>query len=62
MQVLLVHIPLLTPASWGEVPARLAELGYTVAVPDLRPALDTGPPFYERLFRRSRTPPPATGR
>ena len=51
MQVLLVHSPLLARSSWGCVPARLAELGYAVAVPDLRPALDSGPPFYERLFQ-----------
>jgi hypothetical protein len=49
--VLLVHSPLLARSSWGGVPARLAELGYAVAVPDLRPVLDPGPPFYERLFR-----------
>lgn len=29
----------------------LAERGYTVAVADLRPALESGPPFYERLFQ-----------
>jgi hypothetical protein len=51
MQVLLVHSPLLARSSWGDVPASLAELGYTVAVPDLRPVLDAGPPFYERLFQ-----------
>ncbi|GIH11590.1 hypothetical protein Rhe02_96570 [Rhizocola hellebori] len=51
MQVLLVHSPLLTRSSWGGVPARLADLGYSVAVPDLRPALGSGPPFYEHLFR-----------
>lgn len=33
------------------MPAHLTELGYAVAVPDLRPALDSGPPFYERLFQ-----------
>lgn len=49
MQVLLVHSPLLAKSSWGGVPARLTELGYAVAVPDLRPVLDSGPPFYERL-------------
>jgi hypothetical protein len=51
MQVLLVHSPLLQSSSWGGVPARLAELGYAVAVPDLRPVLDSGPPFYGRLFQ-----------
>jgi hypothetical protein len=51
MQVLLVHSPLLGPSSWGGVPACLVELGYAVGVPDLRPALDSGPPFYERLFQ-----------
>jgi hypothetical protein len=51
MQVLLVHSPLLGRSSWGGVPGRLAELGYAVAVPDLRPVLDSGPPFYERLFQ-----------
>lgn len=51
MQVLLVRSPLLGRSSWGGVPARLAELGYAVAVPDLRPVLDSGPPFYERLFQ-----------
>jgi hypothetical protein len=51
MQVLLVHSPLLGRSSWGGVPARLAELGYAVAVPDLRPVLDSGPPFYRRLFQ-----------
>jgi len=50
MQVLLVHSPLLGRSSWGGVPDCLAELGYAVAVPDLRPVLDSGPPFYERLF------------
>ncbi len=50
MQVLLVHSPLLARSSWGDVPARLAELGHAVAVADLRPVLDSGPPFYERLF------------
>jgi hypothetical protein len=50
MQVLLVHSPLLGRSSWGGVPTRLAELGYAVAVPDLRPVLNSGPPFYERLF------------
>ncbi len=51
MQVLLVHSPLLAKSSWGGVPARLAELGYAVAVPDLRPVLDSGAPFYQRLFQ-----------
>jgi len=51
MQVLLVHSPLLARSSWGGVPARLAEFGYAVAVADLRPVLDSGPPFYERLFQ-----------
>lgn len=51
MQVLLVHSPLLPRSSWGGVPARLAELGYAVAVPDLRPVLASGPPFYGRLFQ-----------
>lgn len=51
MRVLLVHSPLLARSSWGGVPACLAELGYAVAVPDLWPVLDSGPPFYERLFR-----------
>jgi hypothetical protein len=51
MQVLLVHSPLLGRSSWGRVPAGLAELGYAVAVPDLRPVLESGPPFYERLFQ-----------
>jgi hypothetical protein len=51
MQVLLVHSPLLGRSSWGGVPARLAELGYAVAVPELRLVLDSGPPFYERLFQ-----------
>lgn len=50
MQVLLVHSPLLAKSSWGGVPAHLAELGYAVAVADLRPVLDSGAPFYERLF------------
>ena len=51
MRVVLVHSPLLAKSSWGGVPARLAELGHAVAVADLRPALDSGPPFYERLFQ-----------
>jgi hypothetical protein len=51
MQVLLVHSPLLGRSSWGGVSARLTELGYAVAVPDLRPVLDSGPPFYRRLFQ-----------
>ena len=51
MQVLLVHSPLLGRSSWGGVPARLAELGYAVAVPDLCPVLDSGPPYYEGLFQ-----------
>src|SRR5687767_7219021 len=51
MQVLLVHSPLLEKSSWGGVPDRLAELGYAVALPDLRPVLESGPPFYERLFQ-----------
>jgi hypothetical protein len=51
MQVLLVHSPLLAGSSWGDVPACLTGLGYAVAVADLRPVLDSGPPFYDRLFQ-----------
>ena len=43
MTVLLVHSPLLGPASWAEVAARLPQ----AVVPDLRPALV--PPYYASL-------------
>jgi hypothetical protein len=50
MQIVLVHSPLLTPSSWGDVPGHISRRGYAVGVPDLRPALDAGPPYYERMF------------
>jgi hypothetical protein len=39
---LLVHSPLLGPASWAPVAAELWDRGDAVAVPDMRPALDGG--------------------
>jgi hypothetical protein len=50
-QLILVHSPLLAPSSWGRVPASLEGKGFTVAVADLRPVLESGPPYYERLFQ-----------
>lgn len=42
---LLVHSPLLGPRSWAPVAVELTALGDVAKVPDLRPALGTGPPF-----------------
>jgi hypothetical protein len=45
---LLVHSPLLGPASWSGVATELAGAGHDVAVPDLRPALRGAGHYAER--------------
>lgn len=49
-EIVLVHSPLLSPMSWSAVAGALTNLGHRVTVPDLRPALAGGPPYYTRIF------------
>ena len=45
---LLVHSPLLGPSTWVGVASALTKRGDVTVVPDLRPALFSGPPFAAR--------------
>ena len=45
---LLLHPPLLGPAAWAPCAAELTAAGHRVAVPDLRPAVDPPPGWYDR--------------
>ncbi|HUD39627.1 MAG TPA: alpha/beta hydrolase [Streptosporangiaceae bacterium] len=44
----LVHSPLVGPATWAGVAGILGARGYQVGVPDLRPTVGAGPPYYSR--------------
>jgi hypothetical protein len=44
-RLLLVHSPLVGPATWNLVATDLAERGYQVSVPDLTGTVTAGPPF-----------------
>lgn len=44
MRFVLVHSPVVGPATWRRVAEALASAGHDVAVPDLRPAVLTGEP------------------
>lgn len=48
----LVHSPLVGPATWRPVAAELRIRGYDVVVPALAGVAEEGPPFYERLATR----------
>jgi hypothetical protein len=48
MRLVLVHSPLVGPATWEGVAPILAEHGYDVRVPDLRRTLAAGPPYCSR--------------
>jgi hypothetical protein len=48
VQLVLVHSPLVGPATWHGVAPILADHGYKVRVPDLRPTLAAGPPYCVR--------------
>jgi hypothetical protein len=50
-RVLLVHSPLVGPATWDGVAADLAGRGYEVGAPDLTGTLGTGPPYCVRQAR-----------
>lgn len=47
--LLFVHSPVVGPSTWVGVAEVLRRRGFRCAVPDLRPALAQGPPFYPRL-------------
>jgi hypothetical protein len=47
-RLLLIHSPLVGPASWDLVAADLAERGYEVSVPDLTGTVAAGPPYCSR--------------
>jgi hypothetical protein len=48
VKLLLVHSPLVGPASWDAVAVGLAGRGYEVSLPDLTGTLTAGPPFVTR--------------
>jgi hypothetical protein len=48
VQLVLVHSPLVGPATWEGVAAIMAQHGYDVRVPDLRGTLAAGPPYCVR--------------
>ena len=48
----LVHSPLVGPATWRPAADELRARGYDVLVPDLAGVAEEGPPFYERLATR----------
>jgi len=50
-RLLLVHSPLVGPATWDQVEADLAGEGYEVSVPDLTGTVMAGPPYALRLAR-----------
>jgi hypothetical protein len=50
----LVHAPVLGPASWSLVATELARHGHTVTVPSLAGFTDAGPPYVDRLIDRAR--------
>src|SRR5437899_627312 len=47
----LVHAPVLGPASWAPVADELARSGHEVTVPSLAGFADSGPPYVRRLVR-----------
>lgn len=49
MKLLLLHSPLVGPATWSALAPELVRRGHDVVVPDLRPALREGPPYYAAL-------------
>jgi hypothetical protein len=46
----LIHSPLMSAATWGELPAALSELGWTVTVTEV---LEDEPPFASRFVART---------
>lgn len=44
----LIHSPLVGPATWNAMSTSLADSGIECRVPDLRPALLAGPPYWSR--------------
>jgi pimeloyl-ACP methyl ester carboxylesterase len=46
--LVLVHSPLVGPATWAGVAGILGARGYQVGVPDLRPTVGAGPPYCSR--------------
>ncbi len=61
-RLLLVHSPLVGPATWDLVAAHLAERGYEVSVPDLTGTVGAGPPYCSRqaeVIARSASGQPA---
>jgi hypothetical protein len=57
----LVHAPVLGPASWAPVAEELAAAGHRVAIPALTGFADAGPPYAPRLLERARAQMPASG-
>ena len=47
-RLVLVHSPLVGPATWSGVAGELSSAGYDVIVPDLTPTLEAGPPYSQR--------------
>ena len=47
-RLLLVHSPLVGPASWDQIAPHLAEPGWQVTIPDLTSTVATGPPYCSR--------------
>lgn len=49
----LLHSPLVGPATWRAVATHLAEAGHPSVVPDLSGALDAGPPLHRAVVDRA---------
>jgi len=49
VRLLLLHSPLVGPSTWTALAPVLRRRGHAVTVPDLRPALREGPPYYAAL-------------
>jgi hypothetical protein len=54
----LVHAPVVGPASWAPVAAELADSGHRVAVPSLAGFADAGPPYAPKLVELARAQVP----
>jgi hypothetical protein len=54
--LLFVHSPVVGPSTWTATANMMRHKGFRCAVPDLRPALTTGPPFYPKLAATAARP------
>ena len=48
VRLVLVHSPLVGPATWDALAGSLRQRGYEVLIPDLTGALADGPPYWPR--------------